>query len=112
MKTILTIFCVLAALFGGGCALTIGANAGPVALLPLAVLVLNCLILAALWGSKTPWPPAFYILGVIDLLIALGMVVFLFFLGGGFDLYLLPFVLLPIAFALKGYLALKYVRTL
>lgn len=73
MKVFLSIFCALMALFGGGCALMLGTHMGPLVLLPLAVLLLNGLVLAALWGWRKPFKPAFYVLATADLLIAGGL---------------------------------------
>lgn len=110
MKIILTIFCAAAALFGGGCAAVLVGNAGPFALLPLAILILNGLILYGLWAAKKPWRPAFYILGVIDLLIAAAASITMMSARIGLSgpdgiLYLLP-----LAFAAKGVLTLVYAR--
>ena len=110
MKVLLTIFCAAAALFGGGCALVIINSAGPITLLPLGILILNGLILYGLWGAKTAWRPAFYILGVIDLLIAAGTLYFAAALGIRLDGPDVMIYLLPLAFAIKGILTLIYAR--
>jgi hypothetical protein len=111
MKIILTIFCVLMALFGGGCALILlNASVGPLLLLPLAIFVLNGLILAALWGWKTPWRPAFYILGTIDLLIAIGIGITIFASALGQDSIAFFFWIAVAAFAIKGILTLAYAK--
>ena len=110
MKIILTIFCVLAALFGGGCAMMLIGSAGPISILPLAILVFNGLILYGLWSANSAWRPAFYILGAVDLLIA---VVGLFLMGSGGIRLSGPdgiLLLLPLAFAAKGILTLVYAR--
>lgn len=82
MKILLTIFCGIMALFGGGCALVLlpglssssdlFSGSGIIAM-PLAVLFFNMAALAAVWGWKKPWLPAFYILAVVDLLVALAL---------------------------------------
>ncbi len=111
MKIVLTIFCGLMALFGGGCVLVLlSASAGVVLLLPLAVFVLNGLILAALWGWKTPWRPAFYILGAIDILIAIGIGITVFASALGQDPIAFFFWLAVAAFAMKGILTFAYAK--
>jgi hypothetical protein len=110
MKIVLTIFCVLLAVFGGGCAIMLGGQVGPLVLLPLGILVFNGLILAALWGWKKPWRPAFYILGVIDLLIALGLGIVLVPMIANYGSMDLLLVVPCAAFALKGVLTLMYAR--
>jgi hypothetical protein len=111
MKIILSIFCVLMALFGGGCALVLlNASVGILILLPLAIFVLNGLILAALWGWKAPWRPAFYILGAIDLLIAIGIGISLFASALTQDPVGFFFGLAVAAFAIKGILTLVYAK--
>jgi hypothetical protein len=111
MKIILTVFCVLMALFGGGCALVLlNASTGPFLLIPLGILVLNGLILAALWGWKAPWRPAFYILGVIDIVIAIGWLIFLFSAGLTRDPSGFFVGLVVAAFAIKGILTLAYAK--
>lgn len=82
MKIILGTFCGLMLLFVGGCALMLFANAGqgggiaatmPAILIMGGVAALNVLILLTLFSSfgKHVW--AFYVLGVIDLLVMGGL---------------------------------------
>ena len=88
----------------------LGGQVGPLVLLPLGIFVFNGLILAALWGWKKPWRPAFYILGAVDILVALGIgLSFLPSLNdpSGFGGLLL---LLCGAFALKGVLTILYAK--
>lgn len=70
MKYVLAILCGAVVLFMGGCAV-VAVQAMPLPLVPGGIAFLNILLLGALFGWKTRWRPAFYILGVIDLLIAL-----------------------------------------
>lgn len=110
MKVVLTILCALVALFGGGCAVVLFGNAGLLSLLPLAVLVLNGLVVYGLWSADQRWRPAYYILGVVDGLIAIGLFITFFSAGlnsSGPDGVLL---LLPLAFLGKGVLTLIYAR--
>lgn len=110
MKIVLTILCGLMALFGGGCALMIANGAGTITLLPLAILIFNALILFALWGWKTPWRPAFYILGIIDLLIAAGFAIAVAASGRDAQYIAVPFLMAAAVFALKGALTLIYAQ--
>ncbi len=65
MKTILTILCGLMALFAGGCAvLTVAA--GPLALIPASVVVLNALVLGAMYGFASPRKWVFHTLSGLD----------------------------------------------
>src|SRR5437764_4734875 len=76
MKTLLAILCIIMLLFGGGCAVTLGGyNGGALVLIPLAVAVLNGLVLVAIFGMSEPWRPAFYVLIAADVLIAVGTIV-------------------------------------
>ena len=75
MKYILAAMCALVVLFMGGCAV-VALSAGPFALIPAAVAFFNVLILGALFGWKIRWTPAFYILGVVDIVLALAAVLF------------------------------------
>jgi hypothetical protein len=72
MKLILAAMCALVAIFMGGCAIMI-AGAGPLLLLPAGVALLNVFIIGALYGWKVSWTPAFYILGLADIVIALAL---------------------------------------
>ena len=119
MKVLLTVFCVLFALFAGGCALTWvsfvgGGNVGGLlVLLPVAVAVLNVLLLVGLWGTKKPWLPAFYILGVADILIAIGGGITALVALAGDTSGIGPVIFLGVAFfALKGGVTLYFARHL
>lgn len=116
MRIILSIFCGLMALFGGGCALTLIMQGGafgvlsPITMLPVAVFVLNCLVLAALWGWKNPWRPAFYTLAVADFLIAIGSTLASLSIAGQDRTGLLWGLGFAGAFAIKGVLTLKFAK--
>ncbi len=75
MKYVLAAMCAIVVLFMGGCAL-IASGAGPIALLPAGITALNLAILGGLFRWKVQWRPAFYILGVIDVLLAAVIAVF------------------------------------
>jgi hypothetical protein len=122
MKLILALMCGLVILFSGGCALllfgfaagssTPGANTWAwLGLLPAAVAVLNLLIIIGLYGWGITWRPAFYILGIIDILIAAGSLLptLTFNYGGLPTAYSLTYGAI---FALKGVLTLKYAQEL
>lgn len=70
MKYVLAILCGAVVLFMGGCAV-LTVQAMPLPLIPAGIAFLNILILGVIFGWKTKWRPAFYILGAVDLLIAL-----------------------------------------
>jgi hypothetical protein len=74
MRTLLIIMCVLAALFMGGCAV-LALAAGPLALLPAGIALLNIAILGVLFKWRFKWQPAFYVLGAIDFIIAVATLV-------------------------------------
>ncbi|MBL8789000.1 MAG: hypothetical protein JNM45_00790 [Rhizobiales bacterium] len=103
MKYVLAILCGAVVLFMGGCAV-LTVQAMPLPLIPAGIAVLNVLILGALFGWKTKWRPAFYILGVIDLLIAVPSVVLS--LGAGADAVVFAFAAALIG--LKGILSIHY----
>jgi len=83
MKILLTIFCVLMVLFGGGCAIVLVGGAGignalsaaPFALLPGGVAALNIAVLAALWGKARPAKWAFVTLVILDALVVLAILI-------------------------------------
>lgn len=110
MKVVLTIFCVLMALFGGGCAIVIGAEVGAWVVLPVLTFVFNAFILVVLWGWKKPWKPAFHILAVADFVLALSLAVPLFLSPVdevGFWVVIMAF---SVAFIAKGLLTLKFAK--
>ena len=91
----------------GGCAI-VSVAAMPLPIIPGGIAFLNILILGALFGWKTQWRPAFYILGVVDILLAAGA-----FLGGisaGPDASV--FMVAGAVIGLKGLLSLLYARRL
>ncbi len=78
MRTILAIFCVLMALFAGGCVVIllpgIGGRGGEFffvfALFPAAATALNILVLAIIFGKAKPQREPFYFLSAFDLVLA------------------------------------------
>ena len=101
MKIILTILCGLMALFAGGCTVLAGA-AGPLALIPAGVVVLNVLVLGAMYGFANPRKWAFLTLAVLDGL-AVILLAIPWFSFGMTDSQLNGLaVLLISAFAVKG----------
>ena len=104
MKYVLAILCGAVVLFMGGCAV-LTVQAMPLPLIPAAIALLNVFILGALFGWKTRWRPAFYILGAVDLLIALGSLI------GGLNVGQadMPiFILAAALIGLKGALSIYY----
>lgn len=110
MKVFLTILCVAAALFGGGCGLLLLNEAGPLGWLPISILVLNVLILIGLWSTRKPWRPAFYILGTVDLLLAAGLTAVILMTPDLRDRGAMLVLLVPVIFAAKGFLTFKYAK--
>jgi len=110
MKTLLIILCSIMLLFGGGCAIVLGGfrETGPLILIPLAVAVLNGLVLVALFGMSQPFRPAFYVLMVADIFIAAATLFSTFAFSGG-DTSIIPWSLaMAGGFALKGFLTWRY----
>jgi peptidoglycan/LPS O-acetylase OafA/YrhL len=117
VRVLLVILCLLLVLFSGGCSLLLGVEGMGLAVAPIAVLVLNSFILAALFGWADPWRPAFYILAVVDFIIAgvivLGAMMLAANMPGGDEASLIALAaLLAGGFALKGFLTWRYVRGL
>lgn len=106
MKYLLAAMCGIVVLFMGGCAI-ISVAAMPFPLIPAALAALNVAVLGALFGWKFQWWPAFYILGAIDLLIA---VVALFTAGSMGPQDQPVFWIAAAVFALKGVLSIAYAR--
>jgi hypothetical protein len=114
MKSLLITLCLLTALMAGGCPLILmqGQNFGLIVLVPLAILVLNGLILASLWGFRAPDRFAFYTLAAVDFLIVAATLVtwFIFSSAEGSGAFA-PVALGIIAlFGLKGWLTMVYAR--
>jgi hypothetical protein len=110
MKYILAAMCALVVLFMGGCTVLALAG-GPIALLPAGIAFLNVAILGALFGWQLQWRPAFYILGVLDLAIAVGVSLSTTSAGFGLtpsDAWLLWVI--AVIFGLKGILSFIYAR--
>ena len=108
MKYILATMCGLVVLFMGGCAI-LSLAAGPLAIIPGGIAFFNLAILGALFGWKLQWTPAFYILGVIDILLALSAV--LISVSAGIAASDQPYILIAAAvIGLKGLLTFVYAR--
>ena len=71
MKILLSILCGTVILFVGGCVVSFGGDAGPIAWLSWGVVIVNLLLIAATWGLTGPLRPLFIIMGVVDLGVAL-----------------------------------------
>lgn len=108
MKIILTIFIIIVALFGGGCVIMVGGHFGLFVLLPFGIFALNCWLLYGVWGAHNPWRPTFFVVGFIDLLLAVGFAFLVTTIGLAQPSNLLLLVPLPIVFASKGVLSLIY----
>jgi hypothetical protein len=104
MKYVLAILCGVMVLFMGGCAV-VSFAAMPLPLIPGGIAFLNILLLGALFGWKTKWRPAFYILGAVDLVIA-AIAVVAALSAGQFDVQV--FVLAAVLIGLKGVLSIYY----
>ncbi len=114
MKYVLAALCGILVLFMGGCAI-LTVLAFPLPLIPGGIAALNVAILGALFGWKFQWKPAFYILGVVDLLLAVIAVVISNDMGSSVGLSASDaqfFWLAAALFALKGVLTLYYAVTL
>jgi hypothetical protein len=112
MKIVLATLCILMLLFGGGCALMTGGFGGQLSIIPVAIAVFNSLVLIAIFGWADPWKPAFYILAVADVLIAIGVIIAAISIGGSDPTLWNWAILIAGAFALKGALTWFYVRSL
>ncbi len=112
MKILLIILCAVMLLFSGGCVIVLGGNVGPLSLLPLAVAVLNGVVLAAVFGWMKASPVAFYSLVVLDAIVVGGVGIALVGFGPA-ETGIVPLGLLLMAgFALKGLLTWFYVKSL
>jgi len=112
MKVLLAIFCAMMLLFAGGCAISLGGSVGPLSLLPIAAVVLNGFVLAAIFGWSKAAPVVFYILVALDAILAVGLSIALVSYGSS-DPTIYPWGLLLIgAFVLKGVLTWLYVRSI
>ena len=111
MKILLIILCAIMLLFSGGCFILLGGNVGAVSLIPLGVAILNGFVLAAIFGWSRATPVLFYILVVLDVIVAIGLGVALLS-NGASDPTIYPWGLLLIGgFALKGLLTWLYARS-
>lgn len=107
MKYVLAILCGLLVLFMGGCAV-MALAAGPLALIPGGLAALNVMIILAIFQAKRQFLPAFYVLGIIDLLVAVAAAVAAPSMGTDGALFWLAAAL----FAVKGVLSLIFARSL
>ena len=104
MKYLLAIMCGIVVLFMGGCAI-MTVQAMPLPLLPAGIAALNLAIIGVILGWGFQWRPAFYILGAVDLLIAIAALATAASMGPQDQ----PFFWLAAAiFALKGVLSIAY----
>lgn len=108
MKYLLAIMCGLMALFMGGCAVLALAG-GPIAAIPGGLAFLNVAIIGGMFGWKVGWKPAYYILGSIDILVALVTAVAAPSMGSADQPV---FWIAAAAFALKGVLSFAYASSL
>ena len=111
MKVLLVGLCLLMVLFSGGCVVAFGSGGGVVGLIPLGVLILNGLILAAIFGWATPTLWVFNTLTVIDFIVATGLLIATFGFGTSDQTILQLGLALAGGFALKGALTLSYIRS-
>jgi hypothetical protein len=105
MKYVLAILCGLLVLFMGGCAVLALAG-GPLALIPAGLAALNVMIIIALFKVRPQFLPAFYVLGIADLLVAIGAGIAAPTMGSDGTLFWAAAGL----FALKGVLTLVFAR--
>ncbi len=113
MKNLLATLCLLMVLLGGGCTLIVlsSGGVGLLTLLPIAVVILNAFVLAAVWGKRPPSPAAFYTLAAIDFVSAAGTLAMLVQMGSGVSDILVPGVLLAGIIAVKGALTIWFIRS-
>lgn len=79
MKVLLSILCGTVILFVGGCVMSFGSGGGPIIWASWAVVVVNLLMIAAMWGLSGRMRALFVGMAVLDLAVAL--------LAGGVTLY-------------------------
>jgi hypothetical protein len=105
MKIVLAILCGIVVLLAGGCVVLVPNN--PFVLIPVGVVVLNLLMLAAMYGysGAGTWP--FTLMGIIDLLLGLGAGALAWSISGGRFQDGLSWIAVTAAFFLvKGILSL------
>jgi hypothetical protein len=73
MKILLTILCGVMILSAGGCVVMAGGQAGIITIVLSAIVVLNALMIAAMYGLAGPMRPAFMTLAVVDVLVAIAV---------------------------------------
>ena len=71
MKVLLSILCGTIILFVGGCVVTLGGDGGLLAAVSWGIVVLNALMIAAMWGISGPLRPVFIGMAVIDVAVAM-----------------------------------------
>ena len=71
MRILLSILCGTVILFVGGCVMSFGSDAGPIAWLSWAIVAVNLVMIAAMWGLAGPMRPLFIAMAVLDLGLAL-----------------------------------------
>ena len=79
MKVLLSILCGTVILFVGGCVMSFASGGGPIIWASWAVVVVNLLMIAAMWGFSGRLRALFIGMAVLDLAVAL--------LAGGVTLY-------------------------
>jgi hypothetical protein len=110
MKYVLAAMCGIVVLFMGGCAVIFSATVNPGFIIPGAIAFLNLAIIGGLFGWRVQWRPAFYILGILDLLIAVGCVLTVPAFNMS-DPTFAPFMYTVAGvFGLKGFLSFVYAR--
>ena len=71
MKIVLSILCGTIILFVGGCVFTLGGDGGLLAAVSWGIVVLNALMIAAMWGVSGPLRPVFIGMAVVEVAAAL-----------------------------------------
>jgi hypothetical protein len=71
MKVLLSILCGTIIVFVGGCVVTLAGDGGWLSIIAWTVVVLNVLMITAMWGVSGPMRPVFIGMAVIDLAVAL-----------------------------------------
>ena len=120
MKLLLTLMCGLVVLFAGGCGLILVGGAGiggliqsgGFSLLPLAVALLNALVIGALWGWLKVQRWAFLTLAIMDAIVV--AITLIFWLSVGFaDRDANVLIGIPtLIVAIKGLMTYTYWRSL
>lgn len=110
MKILLSILCGTIILFVGGCVMSFGGDAGPIAWLSWAIVAVNLLMITAMWGLAGPMRVLFVVMAIADFALAALFAVLLAIYSSN-SAEEMQFGLLAIAaFALKGGLSLAVSR--